>query len=504
MKIRTKIWGMALTALLGLFVIAFAGLYSLRQNILDERKAQVVQFLDFAESLTRHYQSLEASGKLTRAEAQARAKEAIGAQRKGHDYFFVRSLSDSVMLVHPIASRVGKVDDGGKMKDGRPLVEHYKEALDKSAGGKAILWAEAPRPDKEDKKRLYPKLSGIAKFEPWGWMIGIGFFVDDIEELFWTRAIVLLFIGAAMVVVFAVWTYIVSNRIAKPIVEAVDVLNEMAKGDFTREINPAYAKKNDEIGMLATGINLFTRKMSEMLSGIVSAASQVASGSCQIAQTAESLSQGSMQQAASVEEVSATVEEMSGAIQQNAGHACETETISRKAALDAEGGGSAVDETVAAMREIADKIGIIEEIARQTNLLALNAAIEAARAGEAGKGFAVVASEVRKLAERSQKAAGEISGLSVHSVTVAEKAGELLRQIVPDIRKTSDLVEKISQSSREQASGAEQVASAMTQVTMVIQQNAASSEELASMSDQLSSQAAWLKESVAPFKLRQG
>lgn len=500
MRIRTKIWGMALASLLGLLVISFVGLYSLRESILDERKTQIFQLLDFAEALTKHYQSLEVSGKLTRAEAQTRAKEALAAQQRGHDYYFVRSLKDDVLLVIPIADRVGKVRDGGKMSDGRTLVETYKDALSNSMGAKTIVRTEVARPDKEDKNRLYPKLNGIVKFEPWDWMIGIGFFVDDIEALFWSRAIVLLFIGALMVVVFMVWTYVMSDRIAKPIVEVVEVLNEMAKGDFTRKINTAYAGKTDEIGMLAVGINQFIGKMSEILSGIVSAAHQVASGSSHIAQTAESLSQGSMQQAANVEEVSAAVEEITGAILQNANNSGQTEAISRKAALDAEEGGRAVRETVVAMQEIAGKIGVVEEIARQTNLLALNAAIEAARAGEVGKGFAVVASEVRKLAERSQKAAGEISELSLHSVSVAEKAGDLLLQIVPGIQKTSDLVQEISFSCREQANGSEQVSSAVNQLTMVIQQNTASSEELASMADQLSSQAAWLKESVAPFR----
>ncbi|SFM96707.1 methyl-accepting chemotaxis protein [Formivibrio citricus] len=312
-----------------------------------------------------------------------------------------------------------------------------------------------------------------------------------------------LLLGAGFCLLALGVGYFLAKRISQPVSDVIGVLNETAQGDFTLRIDSAYEKRPDEIGRLATSFNRFIDKMSQTISDVVTAANQVARGSAQIADTAQSLSQGSMQQAANVEEVSATAEEMSGAIQQNAKNSAQTEAISRKAAENAEEGGQAVGQTVAAMREIADKIGIIEEIARQTNLLALNAAIEAARAGEAGKGFAVVASEVRKLAERSQKAAGEISGLSVHSVTVAEKAGGLLRQIVPDIRKTSELVQEISYSSREQASGAEQVASAVNQLSSVVQQNAASSEELASMSDQLLSQASWLRESVASFKLNE-
>ena len=502
MRIRTKIWGVALAALLGLFAIVLAGFYSVRQSLMEERRVQIVQLLNFADAQLKYFHSLEVSGKMSRKEAQERAKESIAAQQYGDDYFFIRTLTDDYFVYHPVVSRMGKPDQGVRMPDGRMNSVAYREDLAKSKDNKAFLLIHAARPNHEDKTPL-PKLVGVLRFEPWGWMPGIGFYVDDIDHIFWQRTLFLIVVGSVLMLLVAVWTYVISNRISRPINEVVDILNEMANGDFTREINPVYAKKTDEIGMLVASISQFTGRMSETLSGIVSAANQVASGSGQIAETAQTLSQGAMQQAASVEEVSATAEEMSGAIQQNASNSAQTEVISSKAAEHAKEGGQAVAETVAAMREIASRIGIIEEIARQTNLLALNAAIEAARAGEAGKGFAVVAAEVRKLAERCQTAAGEISGLSVHSMSVAEKAGGLLCQIVPDIQKTSDLVQEISFSSREQASGAEQVSSAVNQLTSVIQQNAASSEELASMSDQLSSQAVWLKESVAPFKLRQ-
>jgi methyl-accepting chemotaxis protein len=192
---------------------------------------------------------------------------------------------------------------------------------------------------------------------------------------------------------------------------------------------------------------------------------------------------------------------MSSNIQQNADNSQQTEKISLKAANDADEGGKAVIEAVSAMKEIATKISIIEEIARQTNLLALNAAIEAARAGEHGKGFAVVAAEVRKLAERSQSAAGEISELSATSVDVAEKAGEMLTKLVPDIQKTSELVQEISASSAEQNSGASQITNAIQQLDSVIQQNASATEEMASTTEELSSQAQQLQETISFFKL---
>jgi methyl-accepting chemotaxis protein len=194
------------------------------------------------------------------------------------------------------------------------------------------------------------------------------------------------------------------------------------------------------------------------------------------------------------------MEQMGANIKQNNDNALQTEKIALKAAEDAQEGGKAVTETVAAMKEIAGKISIIEEIARQTNLLALNAAIEAARAGEHGKGFAVVASEVRKLAERSQKAAGEISQLSASSVGIAEKAGQLLVRIVPDIQKTAELVQEISAASGEQTSGAEQINKAITQLDQVIQENAAGAEELSSTAEELNSQAEQLQTAMSFFK----
>ncbi|MHB1400754.1 MAG: methyl-accepting chemotaxis protein, partial [Trichloromonadaceae bacterium] len=210
---------------------------------------------------------------------------------------------------------------------------------------------------------------------------------------------------------------------------------------------------------------------------------------------------GATEQAASAEEASSSMEQMAANIRQNADNALQTEKIAVKSAADAQAGGQAVAQTVSAMKEIAGKISIIEEIARQTNLLALNAAIEAARAGEHGKGFAVVASEVRKLAERSQLAAAEISQLSGSSVEVAEKAGAMLVRMVPDIQRTAELVQEIAAASKEQDTGAEQVNKAIQQLDQVIQQNASASEEMASTAEELSGQAEQLQHTIAFFKV---
>jgi methyl-accepting chemotaxis protein len=216
--------------------------------------------------------------------------------------------------------------------------------------------------------------------------------------------------------------------------------------------------------------------------------------------TAQQLSQGATEQAAAAEESTSSMEEMSSSIQQNADNARQTDKIASKAAEDARSSGNAVVRTVSAMKQVAEKISIIEEIARKTDLLALNAAVEAARAGEHGKGFAVVASEVRKLAERSQTAAAEISRLSIDGVQIAEGAGQLLTKLVPDIQKTAELVREIAAASAEQSTGATQVNKAIQQLDQVIQQNSAASEEMASTAEELSSQAEVLQSTIAFFK----
>ncbi|MGE0917314.1 MCP four helix bundle domain-containing protein [Trichlorobacter lovleyi] len=271
---------------------------------------------------------------------------------------------------------------------------------------------------------------------------------------------------------------------------------QVAQGNLMVEL-----KKRSENDDLMESLANMVEKLKEIVREVQAAADGIATGGQQLSATAQSLSQGATEQAASAEEISSSMEEMSSSIKQNADNASQTEKISNKSATDAREGGKAVNETVAAMKEIATKISIIEEIARQTNLLALNAAIEAARAGEHGKGFAVVASEVRKLAERSQTAAGEISELSGRSVQVAEAAGQMLTAILPDIQRTAELVQEISASSKEQDAGADQINRAIQQLDQVIQQNASAAEEMASTTEELAGQAEQLKTTIAFFSL---
>ncbi len=290
------------------------------------------------------------------------------------------------------------------------------------------------------------------------------------------------------------------DALIEPLKMTTGHIDQISKGVLPAKIEANYKGDFNEI---KGSINRMIENLTIFASDVKGAADNVASGSQQFSAGAEQMSQGATEQAASAEEASSSVEEMNATIKQNADNALQTEKIALKSSADAIQSGMAVAESVIAMKDIASKISIIEEIARQTNLLALNAAIEAARAGEHGKGFAVVASEVRKLAERSQTAAGQISQLSRSSVEVAEKAGQMLAKLVPDIQKTAELVQEISAASKEQTTGADQINGAIQQLNQVIQQNAGAAEEMSSTAEELSSQAEQLQSAVSFFKVRE-
>nr|WP_064249496.1 methyl-accepting chemotaxis protein [Rhizobium leguminosarum]OAP90801.1 chemotaxis protein [Rhizobium leguminosarum] len=286
------------------------------------------------------------------------------------------------------------------------------------------------------------------------------------------------------------------NMMTDNLRNTAEIANQISNGDLT--VSPKPLSDKDALGIAL-------EQMVERLRGVVSdaaaAAENVSAGSQELSSSSEQVSQGATEQAASAEEAAASMEEMAANIKQNADNAAQTEKIARQSAKDAEMSGEAVTRAVDAMRTIAQKTGIVQEIARQTDLLALNAAVEAARAGEHGKGFAVVASEVRKLAERSQSAAAEISSMSGDTVKAAQEAGDMLGRLVPDIRKTAELVSEISAACREQDVGASQINEAIQQLDKVTQQNAGASEQMSATSEELATQAEELQASIAFFKV---
>jgi methyl-accepting chemotaxis protein len=316
------------------------------------------------------------------------------------------------------------------------------------------------------------------------------------------RSNYLMILGIVFGVVIAlILGYTITRLVTTGINKGVLIAETIANGDLTINVDASLLHQKDEIGQMANALQRMVEKLRDVIGSVVTGSGNIASASQQMSSTAQNMSQGSTEQASSAEEVSSSMEEMAANIQQNTDNARETEKIARQAESGVTESSNASAQAVDAMRDIAEKIGIIGEISRQTNILALNAAVEAARAGEHGKGFAVVAAEVRKLAERSQVAAAEIDKLSKFGVSISEEAGVKLSLIVPEIQKTANLVQEIAAASIEQNSGADQVNSAIQQLNQVTQQNAAASEEMATSSEELASQADQLLEMVSYFKI---
>jgi methyl-accepting chemotaxis protein len=383
------------------------------------------------------------------------------------------------------------------------IQEIVKKGLVTSSG--SVDYQRYPWKNQGETNARY-KITGITYFEPWDWIIGAGAYEDDFQEAqkrvdssLNTMQYIILTGAIILCCVFGFIAMIVASKIANPIQRAVDFAKKVANGDLTQSIT---VQQKDEVGVLCDALNQMVESTAETVTNIQSGAEQVAASAEQLSSSSQSLASGATEQAANLEETSAAIQQLVSSIDNNASNANDANGITIKASQEAEEGGSAVIETVSAMKKIAEQISIIDDIADQTNLLALNAAIEAARAGEMGKGFAVVAVEVRKLAERSQEAAKEISSVAKESVVQAERAGALIQNVVPAIQDASDRVKGINQSCDEQSNGASQIKEAIVQLDEVTQQNSAASEESASASEELASQAQFLQETVGRFRVK--
>ena len=494
LKLSVKLAILVLLAIASVLVSITIGLMQLRGHLLEDRMQKTRHVVEVAHGILDRYNQLERDGRMDAATARQAAIDAVRVLRYEKDeYFFITDYNSQVVM-HPIKPELdGK--DVSDLKDptGKRFFAEFAEIVrSKGAGFSEYFWA------KPGKAEPVKKISYVKGFAPWGWIIGSGIYIDDVDEAFLAGMLRQGAVVAVVLVILIGFSSYIVRLIVRPTKEAMRIVESMAEGNMT--VVSDYESK-DEIGMLLKDVSRMSTQFRTVIGKILEDANALADASNQISATAQSLSQSTSEQAASVEETSASVEQMASSIALNKDNAKATEAIAVQVSGEAKAGGEAVRDTTAAMNQIAERIGIVDEIAYQTNLLALNAAIEAARAGEHGKGFAVVAAEVRKLAERSQVAAQEIGTLASQSVSKASQAAKLLEEIVPSIGKTADLVQEIAAASEEQSAGASQISQAVNQVSQATQHNASASEELSATAEELNRQAQSLKEAMAFFTI---
>jgi methyl-accepting chemotaxis protein len=390
----------------------------------------------------------------------------------------------------------------GYLLTGSGKLMAHPDAARRMTDASATGWGAAVLARKSGTANLeWDGAAAVAAFSPvegTGWIAGVRADEDELFAPLRTASAVSILIGLGLMAVIGSILYPILSNVAGAVQRASDLVGAVASGDLTRKL---VATSNDEIGRLIVSVNGMVEKLEGVVWEVRSTAEGVAGAANGVSQSTEELNMGASNQASSTEQASASIEEMNASIRKSTENAVQTETIAVQVARNAQEGGRAVADTVQAMRQISERVSIIEEIAYQTNLLALNAAIEAARAGEQGRGFAVVASEVRKLAEKSQAAAKEIGLVVGRSVGVAEDAGRLLEGIIPEIQRTAALVQEISAGAREQLVGADQIGQSIQQLDKVTQQNASFAEELATTSRELFDQSTRLVEAIAFFRL---